>query len=120
MSIIRPKDVDLPMAFLYIALIAAAILVLLAVVFRWARPACLSFSPFVVIFGVAGYFSGGDLATAVLSKTQDTLTIMHNKVTETYPLYLIQRSLIQSDGNSSRLIFVLDNGQIVPMEGGVW
>jgi hypothetical protein len=77
----------------------------------------------VVFFALCGVFVGywayTDAATAVLSKTQGTLSITHDGVTDTYPLQSVQQAQIQSaDGGTLRMIFVLSDGQIVPM--GRW
>ena len=66
-----------------------------------------------------GYWAYTDTATAVLSKTEGTLSITHDGVMDTYPLQSVQQAQIQTqDGGALRMIFVLSYGPIVPM--GRW
>jgi hypothetical protein len=124
LTVIQPGNVNFGISFLVVALLSTIIWVLVAL-FVNIEKGKISLLLFMMLFIATFYFityecftSGG---TAVLLKDQNTLTMQQSGKTETYPLRSVQQAIVQTaDGGSLRMVFVMNDGQVVLMGDGSW
>ncbi|MGD0832414.1 MAG: hypothetical protein ABR907_15880 [Terracidiphilus sp.] len=124
LTVLQPCNLYVAIPMLVIAALGTLFLAFLAFAMKNSKPSfalIIFLMPFIAFFYFDAYSTYTENGAAVLSETRNTLTMKHKGKTDTYPLQSVQQAVVQTgDGGSLRMVFVMNDGQVVPMGDGSW